>query len=73
MLTTPESYLSGTILFVYFLESCSSRSVVHVCPSGGTYCRGSSHTLHDTMWRVSCCAPHMPQIMRSMVGGGGGG
>ena len=37
---------------MYFLDCCISRNVVHVCPSGGTYCLGSSHTSHEVLERV---------------------
>ena len=37
---------------MYFLDCCISRNVVHVCPSGETYCLGSSHTSHEVLERV---------------------
>lgn len=33
-----------------FNDACKNESY----PSGGIYCRGSSHTLHDLADRVSC-------------------
>ena len=55
----------GSILFSCFERR--SLAVVKICPEGGTYWRGSSHILQETLLAeasTSYWAPHAQQIRR---------